>query len=96
MSNRMMNRKSQVAVWVLVPVCALMRLPAQVTAVSQVEDNPVVQCAEGVQLLLDGQYAEALSLLEAGFAGREGVTFDDPDDLGICAPALRPVIFLGL
>jgi tetratricopeptide (TPR) repeat protein len=41
-----------------------------------------------VQLFLDGQASEALPLLEAGFAGRERVTFASLDDLGMCALAL--------
>jgi hypothetical protein len=44
------------------------------------ETDPVVQCAEGVQLYLDGQAGEALPLLEAGFAGRDGINFDNLDD----------------
>lgn len=54
---------------------------------SQGED-PCAQCAEGAQLFMDGRYAEALPLLEAGFAGREKTTCADPDDMGICAAVL--------
>jgi CHAT domain-containing protein/predicted negative regulator of RcsB-dependent stress response len=54
------------------------------------EDDPATLCAEGVELAIDGQHAEALPLLEAGFAGREEGNFVDPDDLGVCA------VFLGI
>ena len=52
------------------------------------QDDPVAQCAEGVQLYLDGRAAEAVPLLEAGFAGRDTAEFVDPDDLGLCALVL--------
>jgi len=52
------------------------------------KDDPVAQCADGVQLFFDGRASEALPLLEAGFAARDRVTFTNPDDLGMCALAL--------
>ena len=51
-------------------------------------DGSAAQCAEGVQLFLDGKVVEAFPLLEAGFAGRESATFANLDDEGICALAL--------
>jgi tetratricopeptide (TPR) repeat protein len=60
--------------------------PASAAPLSQAD--PAAQCAEGVKLFNNGQKAEALPLLEAGFAGRETATFATPDDEGICALAL--------
>ena len=51
-------------------------------------DRPAAQCVEGMELFRDGQNAEALPLLEAGFAGRESATFANPDDEGKCTLAL--------
>ncbi|MCL4298816.1 MAG: CHAT domain-containing protein [Anaerolineae bacterium] len=59
-----------------------------VFAASFKQDDPVAQCATGVQLFREGQAAEALPLLEAGFAHREETTFAVPNDLGECALAL--------
>ncbi len=52
------------------------------------QDDPATQCTEGIQLFFAGQAAEALPLLEAGFAAREHATFAQPDNLGSCALAL--------
>lgn len=49
------------------------------------QGDPAVQCAEGVRLFEAGQKAEALPLLEAGFAGRAQAAFAGLDDLGRCA-----------
>ncbi len=54
----------------------------------QAQDDPVVQCAEGVRAYLDGRTAEAWPLLEAGFAGRDTAEFANLDDLGRCSLAL--------
>jgi tetratricopeptide (TPR) repeat protein len=51
-------------------------------------DDPSEMCTKGVELFREGKHNEALPLLEAGFEGREDTTFDDPDDLGLCALAL--------
>ncbi len=75
-------------------VLAIVLLPTHVGAEQLLptaplpQADPATQCAEGVKLFADGRAAEALPLLEAGFAGREGVTFANPDDLGRCALAL--------
>jgi CHAT domain-containing protein/uncharacterized protein HemY len=52
------------------------------------QSDPATQCAEGVSLFEEGKDAEALPLLEAGFAAEELATFANPDDLGHCALAL--------
>ncbi len=52
------------------------------------QDDPAAQCAEGVQLFREGNAAEALPLLEAGFANREQATFANLYDLEMCALAL--------
>ena len=52
------------------------------------QTDPVEQCAQGVQLYRDGKEDEALPLLEAGFAGRDGATFTDLNELGRCASFL--------
>jgi CHAT domain-containing protein/tetratricopeptide (TPR) repeat protein len=74
---------------VLFVLVLLACLSSQATSMSAAplaqDDDPVTQCAEGVQLYLDGDYTEALPLLEAGFIGRDQATFANPDDLGTCA-----------
>jgi CHAT domain-containing protein/Tfp pilus assembly protein PilF len=62
--------------------------PRLAAAAPPARDDPVAQCAQGVELFYAGQDEEALPLLEAGFAGREEATFADPDDLGVCALSL--------
>ncbi|MCL4298820.1 MAG: tetratricopeptide repeat protein [Anaerolineae bacterium] len=52
------------------------------------QDDSAAQCTQGVKLFTDGQAAEALPLLEAGFAKRDLANFANPDNLGICAMAL--------
>jgi hypothetical protein len=69
---------------VMFALCA----PAVHAAPSQQADDPVRQCAEGLELFLQGKRTEALPLLEAGFHGREKASFADPEDLGYCALAL--------
>lgn len=54
----------------------------------EAQDDPVAQCAQGVQLFLDGRAMEANPLLEAGFAARDAAEFANPDDLGMCALVL--------
>jgi CHAT domain-containing protein len=47
------------------------------------------QCAKGVRLVIEEQkFAEALPLLEDGFAARAQATFAKPEDLGVCGFAL--------
>jgi tetratricopeptide (TPR) repeat protein len=60
--------------------------PVQAAPLGQ--SDPAALCEEGVRLFLDNSDAEALPLLEAGFADRENADFTDPDDLGLCALAL--------
>jgi tetratricopeptide (TPR) repeat protein len=55
-----------------------------VHAASASQTDPTLQCAEGVQLFLDGKAVEAQPLLEAGFAGRSQAKLANPDDLGSC------------
>jgi hypothetical protein len=81
------------SVWrTLFALVLLTCLFSQATPVSAVppaqSDDPVAQCAEGVWSFRHRNYAQALPLLEAGFAGREQAMFADPDDLGRCALAL--------
>ncbi len=52
------------------------------------EDDPVTQCARGVELFFDGDHNAAYPLLEAGFNGRQNMAFFDPNDLGRCSLAL--------
>ena len=52
------------------------------------DDDPVTQCAIGVDLFIDNKNAEAFPLLEAGFTNRGEGNFTDPDNLGKCALAL--------
>ena len=59
--------------------------PVYVQAGHLAQEDPVKQCAEGVQLFRDGQVMEALPLLEAGFAGRDVAEFTNPEELGRCA-----------
>ena len=49
----------------LVPGFLLGQVPAQASRLAQ--DDPVAQCAEGIELFLDGRATEAAPLLEAGF-----------------------------
>jgi len=72
---------------VILLVLAIFPIPtfAAPPAVSLLQTDPAEQCAEGVQLFLTRRVSEALPLLEAGFAGREGAAFLRPDDLGMCA-----------
>lgn len=63
--------------------------PARAAWVTQ--DDPAVQCERGVQLYLEGRYAEAMPLLEVGFAGRKQANFTDPDNLGLCALILGAI-----
>ncbi|MGB0385473.1 MAG: tetratricopeptide repeat protein, partial [Ardenticatenaceae bacterium] len=51
-------------------------------------DGPAAQCAEGYRLFQESKAAEALPLLEAGFAARESATFADPNNEGLCALTL--------
>jgi tetratricopeptide (TPR) repeat protein len=83
--------------WMLAPypllVCLIALLllltftPVSATPLRQ-EGNSAELCEEGVAMFRNGQHAEALPLLEAGFAGREAEEFADPDDLGMCALVL--------
>jgi tetratricopeptide (TPR) repeat protein/CHAT domain-containing protein len=52
------------------------------------QSHPAALCEEGVRLYEGDRIAEALLLLEAGFADRENADFPDPDALGRCALAL--------
>lgn len=58
------------------------------------QDDPAAQCERGVQLYLEGRYAEAMPLLEAGFVGRDGARFAYRNDLGKCALALGAVRYV--
>ena len=76
---------------ILITILLILWLPAEkstAAAPPPQADDPVAQCAEGDRLFREGKATEALPLLEAGFAGREEATFDDPNSLGICALAL--------
>lgn len=64
--------------WIADPCVA--ELPSQKDAAAQ--------CAWGVELFLAGDVRAALPLLEAGFAGRNGASFAQPDDLGKCSLVL--------
>jgi CHAT domain-containing protein/tetratricopeptide (TPR) repeat protein len=73
----------------LAVLLATLLLPAAPTHAGPArQDDPTAQCAEGVRLVNQGQPAEALPLLAAGFAGREHATFDNPADLMNCAMSL--------
>jgi CHAT domain-containing protein/tetratricopeptide (TPR) repeat protein len=79
-------RYARLLTWVTVLMAVWLLTGSLTAAAPQLqEDDPAAQCAAGVQLFLDGKAAEALPLLEAGFAGREEATFGDPADLGQCA-----------
>jgi tetratricopeptide (TPR) repeat protein len=78
-------RRSAIVIMLIARLLA--NIPSTNAAPKHQADS-VARCAKGVQLYLEGQLAEALPLLEAGFAGRKGATFPDPDDLGSCALAL--------
>ncbi len=82
----MQRRKSFWLKVLLVSGFLLVHSPAHAGPAAQ--EGPVEQCAQGIQLYLDGRAAEAAPLLEAGFAGRNTAEFADPDDLGACALVL--------
>jgi tetratricopeptide (TPR) repeat protein/CHAT domain-containing protein len=67
---------------------ATLIVPPASAAPSPQTDDPVAQCAQGVKLFEDDKDAEALPLLEAGFANRNQAIFADPNDLGTCALVL--------
>lgn len=72
-------------------ICLLLTtaLLLQATAPLRAQENdPVAQCARGVELSFDGNPVAALPLLEAGFAERGKGPFRDSNDLGYCALAL--------
>ena len=86
--KRMIRQRWQV-LWLMTLLILGMPVSSVSASVSSIiQEDPVKQCAEGVQLFLDGQVMEALPLLEAGFAGRDVAEFTNPEELGQCAWAL--------
>jgi CHAT domain-containing protein/Tfp pilus assembly protein PilF len=81
----MTHRRGQHASMGVVLVAWLLAGATVADAAPARQTNSAAQCAEGVQLFLDGKAAKALPLLEAGFTGRTGARSADPDDLGVCA-----------
>ena len=69
-------------------VCALWLFTSTIPIAQAQANDPVTQCARGVELFFEDNQTEAYPLLEAGFNGRATATFTDPNDLGICALAL--------
>jgi tetratricopeptide (TPR) repeat protein len=63
------------------------RAPDHATPPTQ-EDTSCAQCVKGIRLFLADRHAEALPLLETGFARREEATCADPDYTGYCAMVL--------
>ncbi|RLG40597.1 MAG: hypothetical protein DRO01_03925 [Thermoproteota archaeon] len=63
--------------------------PQKTSAAPALQDeDPVLQCSQGVNLLLDNKGDEALPFLRAGFNNREKGVFSNPNDLISCASAL--------
>jgi hypothetical protein len=62
----------------LLTLFLLLAKPAQAQ-----ENDPVTQCARGVELFMAGEHEAAYPLLEAGFNGRATAIFSGPNDLDI-------------
>ena len=79
-----MNNLKLLPIIAIILACVL-ALP---TPTHAFQTDPAAQCAEGLQLFWDGKTAEALSLLEESFAGREKAAFVSLDYEGSCVLTL--------
>jgi CHAT domain-containing protein/Tfp pilus assembly protein PilF len=61
---------------------------ASISAAPMYQEDPAELCEEGLVLFQENQHAEALPLLEAGFAAWEEGDFAEVDDLGLCSVIL--------